>query len=1248
MSDNHTDVVMSNTEEAVLQQPIDVVMSNTEEAVLQQPDDSKINNPKKSPSTSSSTNIHVPPGSPPKPSAKRHRTETLLLDCYPYTFSPLLLFSDPGYFDKGYSNYNSVAKFFEAVLLPLGVDMLSNVLYDRKNMTYDVLFQHVTKNRMFVPCCIDAHCTAFQVVGDKQLIYYDPLNSAVKLVDGQSYDRFMGYLLIKCNLGNSQHMVDNKGYYKGENGNRLKTILYDIWDEINKYVPRVYKEPIPLDLDTYLMINNKGDPTTMSTQRTGNTCYFQTYLFAILCKVGTPSLSRGNRSVTIANVDKLAEATVAISKFLLEFFVQDRDGCGSGGSSSSSNNNNSSSNTTTNNSTTNTTTNNSSNSSSGTGRRERVMRPLTNSNFVADFYRFRNSAYFNVFTQYLQHLRLSVPDYVQQYIKTMQYLEQTKTLHMYNKFSLTGAMSSTLNTKSLQYVMGTDDASYKLAGSNYYKYRASNFMFGFNAGIIHRLSSFCQFNSLRKNQLLAFYEDLRPLIHGCIVNKHNNEGSSPPFNKFRDYYFMGQFEIGQQELVDIHHYTYLLDMCALSSSSMSQTNKNIVGQINRFLSEHILYSTQRRDNYDKLMTREEFRSNRNFDYFEENFMSTSWLSNYIGLGFAEVNPKEKDINSLTQTVFYSYEMMRSQQGRMEYEFEKECINQMARSNLRKYARRFDGKENISKKYKVSIKIGHGHTYSKYNTLMHFLNVMECYWQNPDLNNIQVFGKDIRTLLAISCQKIFFEKNSTGWYHYGVFEKEEKQSYSSYSSRSEQDMDLAVASNVGYVNPGVIREEEYSRNNINRLVLTDRVYEYHYIQNILKEMFQKQQNVPVKSDNVVLNLCLLSLMLDFGLYEQYGNLLNLPNMQSLKHLNDKRQLQVEIANMIHEFDRKNNSDTVSRIKVESLIFEASYKFIINKGFDSRSKQNALIQQLNADPAYQQHLLLCKVNLSLCQINKSVEVDYYKLKCNGKYRTIIPNSFSKSTGDYLEEITKRYTFSENNGIIVYDDLPLFDLRLPQPEIDLYKVRFDSPTEVQSYVKYVEIKNAFQTMQTTSTASNSSPTSPSSPTSKFRTSQQQCLVFIADNALLMEVSSSGVLTIRINKIPVEIATIYFNEAISFVPCCKYMDSEDVILFCSPNIRYLVDKGGQFATDYYGMKHELMECIESDECFIDMNDEHVFKMQHLNTLTTESKVVVYFPDFLLQVPSRQVKYYTCFYVFFFLSFSHRHGDGGRDRKGL
>ena len=58
-----------------------------------------------------------------------------------------------------------------------------------------------------------------------------------------------------------------------------------------------------------------------------------------------------------------------------------------------------------------------------------------------------------------------------------------------------------------------------------------------------------------------------------------------------------------------------------------------------------------------------------------------------------------------------------------------------------------------------------------------------------------------------------------------------------------------------------------------------------------------------------NLCLLSLMLDFRLYEEHGALLNLPHMQSLRRLDDKRQLQVEVANAIHEFDRNNGADTI---------------------------------------------------------------------------------------------------------------------------------------------------------------------------------------------------------------------------------------------------------------------------------------------------------------------------------------------------
>ena len=74
-------------------------------------------------------------------------------------------------------------------------------------------------------------------------------------------------------------------------------------------------------------------------------------------------------------------------------------------------------------------------------------------------------------------------------------------------------------------------------------------------------------------------------------------------------------------------------------------------------------------------------------------------------------------------------------------------------------------------------------------------------------------------------------------------------------------------------------------------------------------------------------------------------------------------------------------------------------------------------------------------------------------------------------------------------------------------------------------------------------------------------------------------------------------------------------MILFSSPNIHYLVDQGGQFCTDYYGMRHELIDCIKSEEVYVDLIDEHVFKQFALSELLTESKTVVYFPDYLLQV---------------------------------
>lgn len=75
------------------------------------------------------------------------QTKELRLDCYPYSFSPLLLFSQSSYFDKGYSNYNAVARFFASVL---GNEMLDNVVFDRKNMLYEDLFNHVTTRKSLV------------------------------------------------------------------------------------------------------------------------------------------------------------------------------------------------------------------------------------------------------------------------------------------------------------------------------------------------------------------------------------------------------------------------------------------------------------------------------------------------------------------------------------------------------------------------------------------------------------------------------------------------------------------------------------------------------------------------------------------------------------------------------------------------------------------------------------------------------------------------------------------------------------------------------------------------------------------------------------------------------------------------------------------------------------------------------------------------------------------------------------------
>ena len=166
--------------------------------------------------------------------------------------------------------------------------------------------------------------------------------------------------------------------------------------------------------------------------------------------------------------------------------------------------------------------------------------------------------------------------------------------------------------------------------------------------------------------------------------------------------------------------------------------------------------------------------------------------------------------------------------------------------------------------------------------MHFLNVVETYWHNPDLNNIQIFGKDIRTLLALSSQKLFYDEGQS-YYYYGPFE------FPSYRQRGE--LDLAVASSPGHTAAGVSREK---RSGKNHLILTDRVYEHGYLRRLVAGLFERAKGVRLKADNAVLNLGLLSLMLDLGLFEQYSGLLNLPFVQRLQHANDTRQLQVEVG------------------------------------------------------------------------------------------------------------------------------------------------------------------------------------------------------------------------------------------------------------------------------------------------------------------------------------------------------------------
>lgn len=212
------------------------------------------------------------------------------LDCYPYTFSPLLLFAPSHYFDKGHSNYNSVARFFSHVTTPLGIDMLENVLYERKNMLYEELIEHVIQNEMLITCCIDSHFTALKVIllPDKKPtgIYYDPMKPRLYRVSDDSFHVVLIFLLLKCNYGDSQHIQGNQDYYSGVTANATRRAIHKIWQKVNvtpspSHLQGVNWTQAPLTLSKYVLINDKRNPTLMSVQLSSNTCYFQSYLYVL-------------------------------------------------------------------------------------------------------------------------------------------------------------------------------------------------------------------------------------------------------------------------------------------------------------------------------------------------------------------------------------------------------------------------------------------------------------------------------------------------------------------------------------------------------------------------------------------------------------------------------------------------------------------------------------------------------------------------------------------------------------------------------------------------------------------------------------------------------------------------------------------------------------------------------------------------------------------------------------------------------
>ena len=72
---------------------------------------------------------------------------------------------------------------------------------------------------------------------------------------------------------------------------------------------------------------------------------------------------------------------------------------------------------------------------------------------------------------------------------------------------------------------------------------------------------------------------------------------------------------GQRELVDLHHYLYLVDQVPIVSGVGAADE--LVARANELLMKRILFSTQRRSNYEKFLKTEEFERTKAATFFSD-------------------------------------------------------------------------------------------------------------------------------------------------------------------------------------------------------------------------------------------------------------------------------------------------------------------------------------------------------------------------------------------------------------------------------------------------------------------------------------------------------------------------------------------------------------------------------------------------------------------------------------------------------